>query len=189
MLETQQILTLWLKTVPEYSVSFIRVILCITIVDSMAYPLMVAADATGRIKLFQSVIGGLLLTVLPFSYVALKLGGSPTSVFVVHLCICIIAYIVRIIFMRSMISLKILEFIKKVILRCVLVGMLSPIMPLIAYYNLPDSISSFFIVCMICILSVGFFVTAVGMTHDERLFVWDKIKRLPIIILNKKNHA
>lgn len=47
MFETETILRVWLKTVPEYTVIFLRLMLCVTIIDAVANPLMVSAAATG----------------------------------------------------------------------------------------------------------------------------------------------
>lgn len=44
------ILRVWLKIVPDYTVAFVRLMLGITIIDAMAGSLMVAAQATGRIR-------------------------------------------------------------------------------------------------------------------------------------------
>ena len=49
--DTSFILDLWLGTVPEYSVPFIRILIGITCVDAMATPLMTVAHATGKIKI------------------------------------------------------------------------------------------------------------------------------------------
>ena len=55
VLETEPIITLWLKIVPEYTVPFIRLLLVIVIIDSMAKPLMTAAAATGDVKKYQMI--------------------------------------------------------------------------------------------------------------------------------------
>jgi len=96
MIEAPNILNVWLTDVPEYTVPFLRIILCITLIDAVANPLMVAASASGKIKKYQTVIGGLLLSIVPISYFVLKLGCNPISAFIVHLIICIIAFISRI---------------------------------------------------------------------------------------------
>lgn len=78
------ILRVWLKIVPDYTVAFVRLMLGITIIDAMAGSLMVAAQATGRIRFYQSMVGGVLLFIVPISYIVLRLGAAPWSVFVVH---------------------------------------------------------------------------------------------------------
>lgn len=75
MIETHMVLFLWLGDVPAYSVAFLRIMIVTVIIDAVANPLMVAASATGDVKKYQSLIGGLLLLMLPISYIVLKLGG------------------------------------------------------------------------------------------------------------------
>lgn len=50
LLETNQILTWWLDTPPDYTDKFIKIILLITMIDALANPIIVAAQATGKIK-------------------------------------------------------------------------------------------------------------------------------------------
>ena len=75
LLETEMILQLWLNMVPAYTVVFVRLMLCITIIDAMGGAFMVAAQSTGRVRFYQSVVGGILLAIVPVSYVVLRLGG------------------------------------------------------------------------------------------------------------------
>lgn len=76
------ILKLWLKNVPDHTVWFLRLTLCIMLVEALANPLMVSSQATGRVKIYQSVVGGTLLLIVPFSYIVLRMRGVPESVFV-----------------------------------------------------------------------------------------------------------
>lgn len=75
-----------------------------------------------KVKLYQGVVGGILLCILPISYVVLKFGGNPASVFIVHLCVCIIAFIARLYIIRSMIGLVLSDYVKKVVLLCACCG-------------------------------------------------------------------
>ena len=70
-LEMDGILTLWLKNPLEYAVVFTQLVLIDAVIDSISYPLMTLAQATGKIKLYQALVGGLLLLNLPLSSVAL----------------------------------------------------------------------------------------------------------------------
>ena len=42
LLEADVILNVWLKTVPEYSSIFLRLMLCVAIIDAVANPLMIS---------------------------------------------------------------------------------------------------------------------------------------------------
>lgn len=60
-LEMSYVLGLWLGNVPENAILFTRLALLDALIDSVSYPLMTAAQATGKIGLYQSVVGGILL--------------------------------------------------------------------------------------------------------------------------------
>lgn len=175
VMETEAILTLWLKIVPEYTVPFIRILLCIVIVDSMARPLMTAAAATGDVKKYQSVIGGILLSIVPIAYVVLKLGGAPTSVYIVHLCICVIAFFTRLLIIRPMIKLSIRSFTSAVILPCVIVSLVAYILSRLVKELLPDSLIGVLLVCFISAVIVALLAYLIGLTKGERLFVNTKL--------------
>ena len=89
IVEAPFVIKLWLGQIPEYVIPFMRLIILITAVDAMATPLMTTAHATGNIKLYQSVVGTLVMFNIPISYVALELGYSAVSVFYISLVISI----------------------------------------------------------------------------------------------------
>lgn len=174
-METKTILTIWLKTVPEHTVEFLHIILCTAIIDAIANPLMVSAAATGKVKLYQSVIGGILLSILPISYIALKLGKDSESVFIIHLVVSIIAFVVRLFIIRPMINLKISQYFKTVIVKCMLVTGISLILPLIFNDILENSLINCLLECIICITSVILSAYYFGLDNTERSFINQKI--------------
>ena len=184
--ETDMILKLWLKTVPEYSATFLRIIMCVTIIDAMANPIMTSAQATGKVKVYQSVIGGILLLILPISYATLKLGGAPYSVFIVHLIICISAFITRLLIIRPMINLKLREYFKNVIFKCILTCLMAVVFPLFLKLILHNSIYSSIIICLISVISGLLASFCLGMTSHERKVVLNKIKNIESKLLNVK---
>ena len=171
IMETSVILELWLKTVPDYTIPFLRLLLIIAIIDSVARPLMTAAAATGDVKLYQSLIGGILLLIVPIAYVALRLGGSPTSVYLVHFTVCIIAFITRLYIVRPMINLSIRDYFLNVIIRCVLVCILSVSISCCIKLLMPQTLYGASLVCLLCSGIVLFFSFSCGLTKRERTFV------------------
>lgn len=175
MTETETILAIWLKIVPDHTIAFVRLMLCVTITDAVAAPLMTSAIATGKIKKYQSAIGGILLTILPISYIVLKLGGNPISVFIVHLCVCVIAFIVRLFIIRPMIKLSLYTYLNQVILKCLRVTATAIILPLLLKFTLPNSLYTFFLICFVCIISVLCSIYYLGLNQQERKFVCSKV--------------
>lgn len=178
IIESNFILTLWLKNVPDYTSSFLRLILCICMIDAMSNSLMTAAAATGKVKLYQSIIGTILLMIVPFSYLALKLGAEPTAVFYIHIIIALIATIARLFIIRSMIDLSIIAFLKKAILPCVVVAFISTTLMSFLKYFLPSnnstSVLMIFISVSVVIGSTFFF----GMSNTERIFLFEKVRAI-----------
>ncbi len=178
LLETETILSIWLKQVPEYAVPFLRLILCISIVDAISNPLMVSATATGQVKLYQSVCGGILLAIVPIAYIVLKLGAPPTSVFIVHLIIGIITLIARLIIIQKLIHLSMNSYIKIVISRIILVGATSVIFPIIIKILLTESLFSFIIICCTSLVSTSLCIFFIGLKTNEQRFILNKISTI-----------
>ncbi len=171
MIETEMILKIWLKIVPDYTIVFLRLLLCIVMIDSVARPLMTAAVATGNVKLYQSLIGSILLSIVPIAYVVLKFGGSPESVYIVHLVICIIAFSTRLWVIKSMIQLSLHQYFSSVILRGMIVlGVSFPLCLQIKHF-LPSGILPTIFDCFVCIVVALASSYLWGLTTPERQFV------------------
>lgn len=174
ILEADMILKVWLKMVPDYTVIFLRLLLFIVIIDSVARPLMTAAAATGDVKLYQSLIGGILLSIVPIAYVVLKMGGAPASVYVIHMVIGIIAFLTRLWVVRPMIKMSVRQYFCSVILRCMLVLVVSLPLCLLVKYLLPEAILSTITVCTVCLLVTSVASYMLGLDKSERQFVKNK---------------
>lgn len=170
-IEAPMILKLWLKIVPEYTVAFVRFALAIVIVDSIARPLMIAATATGKVKLYQSVVGGILLLIVAFAYIVLKLGGNPISVYIVQLVIICIAFIVRLLIVRPMIKLSLRNYVREVILVCMSVIIISSVLSYSFKFILPQDIWYSTIVIAVSMISVVICSYTIGLSAEERHFV------------------
>ncbi len=184
ILEADVILGLWLKTVPEYSAIFLRLMLCVAIMDSVANPLMISAAATGKVKVYQSVVGGILLAVVPVSYVVLKLGGNPYSVFVVHLSVSLIAFIVRLFIVRPLIKITVHDYTVNVTARCAIVAVPATGLSLLFKILLPGSALCAALVCCSSAALVAALAYSVGLTTHEREVIGGKISE--IIHRNKR---
>lgn len=174
-LETEIILRLWLKTVPTYTVIFIRLIIVHILIDCFSGTLMTAAQATGRIKLYQSVIGGLLILNLPISYMFLKLGYAPQITLYVSICISGIALFGRLYILKKLVKLKVISFFKSVILRSVSVGLVAITLPLVIYLNNDPSLARFFILGISSLISAFCAIYFVGLDKNEKKFFKRKI--------------
>lgn len=173
MIETEHMLSLWLTVVPDNTVIFTRLILCTTIIDSVANPLMVAATATGNIRRYHLIVGGCLLTIIPLSYLVLKLGYSPASVLIVHLLLSAVAFAIRLRIVIRMINMPICTYVREVIMKCLKVAALSVPMPLFVNFYLR---APFVITSVVCVASVSIVSYALGLDKNERIFIKSRLK-------------
>ncbi|GGH32186.1 lipopolysaccharide biosynthesis protein [Sphingobacterium alkalisoli] len=172
-LEAQNLLTWWLKIVPEHTINFVRIMMCISLVDSLANPLIFSAKATGKIKRYQATLGTLLLLVVPVSYLFLWLGYAPESVFVVHLVITILGQVLRVVLIRPMIDLSLRGYMNQVVVKCATVLVLAPILPLVPYFFVTDPIWRLLLIIIFTLLSVSFLVYTLAMNSTEKAIIKD----------------
>lgn len=174
LLETDFILTVWLKTVPDDSVVFLRIMICTSLIYSLANPLIVANQATGKVRKYQAVCGTILLMILPVSYVCLLCGCPAYSVFIVHFVIESIAQLARMVMLRPLIGIRVKDYFMHIYVKVVYVAALSVVLPLAVYMSMEDGAVRFFVVCAVCILSVCAVAYTVGLSANERVFVREK---------------
>lgn len=108
------IVNLWLTDVPPLTVPICRLIIIGVLIETLSGPLWVTIFATGKIKRYQLMISFVLLLNLPLGYVFGKLHYPPQSIFVIRIVLFIIALIVRLLFLRKLIGLRIWMFFKNV---------------------------------------------------------------------------
>ena len=174
ILETNFILTLWLKVVPANAVVFTQLMLAIVLMNPFASPLTIANQATGKVKLYQMVVGCVLMLILPVSYIVLKLGCPAYSVFIVHLIIEGVAVFFRMYMMRKLIQLPICEYIKNIYIPVITTIMLSIIFPIVVRMQFQEGWLRFFLVGITSLISVGGSSFMIGLTPSERQFLIEK---------------
>ena len=186
LFETEFILTVWLKNVPENAVIFLRIMICTSLLYTLANPMIIANQATGKVKKYQIVCGSTLLLILPISYICLKIGLPAYSVFIVHFIMEAFAQLARMIMLRPLIGIRIRDYLKNVYSQVFAVSLISAIIPCLIYTNMKDSILRFFVVCMICAMSVCAVVYAIGLHRSERAFIISKLTSVIQKLIHKK---
>lgn len=85
ILEIRPILKLWLGDYPEYTVIFAQLILFRSIISSMTGNIVMVVHASGYLKNVGIFSGGILLMVLPISYIFLRMGFPPYVPFIINI--------------------------------------------------------------------------------------------------------
>lgn len=178
LLETNYILTLWLKTVPEDAVVFTRWMMGISLIYTIANPCIVANQATGKVKVYQAVVGGILLMILPISYVVLKLGAPAYSVFIVHFCVESVAQCARMYMLRKLINLPLTAYLRNIYLPVIAVVAVSCVLPIYIHTQLTESFTTLLIVTAVSLISVIAATLLIGLKKEERAFIYGKALQL-----------
>lgn len=164
LFEIDIILKFWLKTVPEYTSIFAQLAIIDLLINSVSNPLMIAAQATGRIKVYQLVVGGLLLFNLPISWILLANGFPPEVTFIVSIALSVLSLLARMLMLRGLVGLNIPEFIQLVILPIITVSTVSLIIP----FTLKWISGSEILLILSCLIFTTLISYYLGLKKQER---------------------
>lgn len=185
LLNTDYLLHLWLKTVPDHSVLFVQLTLVFTMIESISSPLITAQLATGKIRNYQLVVGGLQIMNVPISYVILKMGGIPETILYVTIFISVCCLCARLYMLREGIHLRVRDFIVKVLLNIIIVSIVSLVIPLCLQPIVNETFASFVFLSFACFISTAFSIFFVGCNKSERHFVYVKSMQLKQRLFSK----
>jgi O-antigen/teichoic acid export membrane protein len=168
-LNIKYILELWLTEVPVYTIEFSRLVLMQSLFNTFSSVLSISALASGRIRNYQLFMGGFLLLNFPLSYWAYKLGAPPYSAVLIGLLIDLFLLFMRLLFLRRMINLKVLEYIRVVLLPSILYFIIS--LPICVYLNRSLMYNSLFELILVAILQIivcSVIMFFIGLTKLEK---------------------
>lgn len=185
LLETPQILELWLKQVPNYTVVFTRLTILISLNAVLSQTLITSMLATGDIKKYQIIVGGLNLSVFPLAYVAFKLGLPPYSSYIIQFVVYGIELVARVILLKGMIKLPIRKYINEVLLRVLFVAFCAALLPVIITTSMQENLIRLFVVTGVCVLCTFSSIYLLGLSKEERIWVNGKLKNAFVRIASK----
>lgn len=172
------ILSLWLVEVPDYSNVFLRLILVYNLIDAGANPLNMAIRANGKIK-YPEVLSSLILIMnFPLSYVALKIGYGPEYVFYILIICRLLCLSVRLYFTNKYLGLPVNEYLKRVVLLPLGVLLLSLVIPFICAHQItfPNVLVRIIVLSIICFVSTFVFIYSIGVTKSEKIYIHNTLK-------------
>lgn len=178
IINAHYILTLWLKIVPEHTTLFVQLVLIFAMSESISNPLITAMLATGNIRNYQIIVGGLQMMNLPISYVLLRYGCIPETVLIVAICISQCCLAARLYMLRGMIGISIREYISKVYVNVLSVTIISAILPCILFYYLSETFISFLVICLVSIICTFTVIYFIGCNQKERKFINERMNKI-----------
>lgn len=159
------LLSLWLGIVPKYATEFCQYLIIVCVVDALAAPLAMSANATGEIKVYQIIISSILVLNFPLTILLMNFGLSPIWALIIRLIICCLAFVYRVIYMIKVLKMSFGLYLSKTVVPCIYV-----IVPTVIVVAL---INSFFHNHTI-ILSITYFIITLcfiillGLNKNER---------------------
>jgi O-antigen/teichoic acid export membrane protein len=180
LINTQYILGLWLgqDNVPNHTQLFVQLVLLFAISESLSGPLITAMLATGNIRNYQIVVGGLQLMNLPISYFFLRNDFIPETVLIVCVVISQCCLLARVYMLRQMIGFPIGKYYSKVYINVLVVALLSAILPSTLSFVMASNFVSFILTTLLSITCSILVVIFVGCNKEERIFIMNKIINL-----------
>ena len=177
ILETNTILTIWLKTVPDYAVIFLQWIIISSFMDTvLANSLVTTMFATGKIKRYQIIVTTVGCLVFPLSWIAFKLGFEPQVGYILYFIIYTILLFVRLYLLKDMVKLPVMMYIREVLYKLAPVIVVGFAIPGILILTMDAGWLRLILVCLLSVLVTAASEYFIGLSNKEKDFVAEKIK-------------
>lgn len=141
---SRYVFSLWLGSFPEFTCIFTILVLVDSLIGSITEPLLTGVQATGKVKIYQIIIGGLNLLNLPLSFYFLCHFNNPTLPFIVAICISSIMGVARIIVFKRVYDFNMRMYILNAIFPLFLITIISS---LFTYFFFSNSNSLLELIC------------------------------------------
>lgn len=145
-----------------------------TLMCPISNPMVVANRATGKVRMFEMISGGVLFLVFPVSWTLLEYGFPAYSVFIVNFVLEGFALLARMLVLRYLIGVGIRDWFFNVYLKIGIVVASSLVLPSMVYCFLQEGLFRFLAVGTACVISVGCSVYLLGLSDSERTFIKEK---------------
>ncbi|ANI88872.1 hypothetical protein A9P82_05940 [Arachidicoccus ginsenosidimutans] len=172
------ILLWWLKTPPLYSDIFIIFALVNLSIECISRPLITGALATGKIKWYQIVVGGILLLNIPLTYILFRVISRPILFLFVTIFLSLITLIFRLFFLKKLITLNVKSFVREVIYPILLVVVISGLFLYGLDFILGKSTNfiSLVLTSIFIVIITGSIIFFVGVKKNEKFMIYGIIK-------------
>lgn len=167
------ILQLWLVSVPEYAVQFCQIMIICSLFDALSGPLWASVYASGAIKKYQLYISLLLSSITILAYFVATVGANPCVVLLVKLMINILIYFFRLFYCVCHLNLNLSRYFKEVFFKCLLITLIDSI--LVLYLS---EYANVFIMIPLTILFILLSIYLLGLTKIEKKNVTQKLFKL-----------
>lgn len=179
-LEIDYILGLWLgnENVPEYTAIFTILVLLISLIDILNTPVSMFVHATGKMRNYQVITSFVSLLILPFGYLAFKLGAAPMTIFIISLTFSFVDQTVSLFILRTLASFSVKEYCKRVVFPLFLLVSLTALVPTIPKLFMCENFARIIIVTLISTITISTVAYFIGLDKKEKELVLSLLSKL-----------
>jgi O-antigen/teichoic acid export membrane protein len=178
ILNTEVVLGVWLKDVPAHTTLFVQLFLVFALSESLSNPMITAMLATGRIRNYQLVVGGIQLLNIPISYICLKMGAIPEVTVMVAIGLSQICLWARLIMLSRATGFPIGDFVSKVYVKSLFVVLpCAAVVPVLFELVKPTGLWGAVYSAVISVVWTGTVIYMIGMDTSERNMVKGLLKK------------
>lgn len=178
IIEMEYVLRLWLKDVPEYTVSFTRLILILNLIFQFSIGTSIGIESVGKIKTLQIIVGGMHFIVLPIAYIMLKYGMKPYTIFIMVILEECLGLIIKLVISHNITGLNIYKFIKRVLLPSIITFGLVFCVCYLFYMVMDESFIRLIFICLLSILTMIILCFCYTLNEIEKIKIIDMIRSL-----------
>ena len=173
---TPEILHLWLGQYPEHTLIFVRLTLVYGLVTVLSKTLTTEILATGILRTNVFIIGGLRLLILPLSYWVLWMGYEAYMVYYVLIAIDGISIFTRLYILKDITGVKIIGYLKHVLLPVSLVSVVSfvPCHIIQKQMSSASHILTAFLIVTFCVVVIA----SIGLSANERQMIMSAVNKI-----------
>lgn len=186
IVESDTILSLWLKVVPSYTSIFLKLVIIYSLITSLATSMVTGILATGKIKRYQIEMNGVSILIFPLSWLAFYFGAPAYMTYIIAIVIIFLLTFERLKELKRLIGFPVKVYLSQYMTVMFLVCALAFSIPLVVHYYMTSSILRFILICILSVIWTILCIYVVGLKRNEKEFVAGKINALVINKLTKK---
>lgn len=175
IMESGFVLGIWLKEVPEHTSLFVKILLIDSLFCSFSEPLIKLLLATGKIKKYQILVGGVNMLNFPVAWLVLYLGGSPEQVLMSTWAFSIAALMLRLYMLREITHFPVRAFLLGTVLRSVAICVLCMLPAIFISCVMTEGLLRFCVNVMISECMIVVVVFLLGLNIGERKIIINKV--------------
>lgn len=177
-LELPEVIRIWLKNPPQFTVGLCYLMLTYYICDVWTTGNMIVVNASGKIKQYQITLSAISIFTLPAAILAVYLGGNVYSVGIILVLAIILNSAGRIYFAQKLLNMSAIRWIKEIMIPILFLIVVCGTIGWLPHLWMQTGIIRIIVTTIIVELVLFPFTWFVVLTLEEKQFISSKIKNI-----------